>query len=77
MERPRGGPPPLAALVFAVAILAVKAWPAIGSTAGFLYGKNWTYGSSYGQTVTTHGVATPKGRSSAPGPSSSARSSRP
>ncbi len=53
---------PLAALVFAVAILAHKAWPAIRVNGwSFLYGKNWTYGSAYGQTVTTNGVAHPQG----------------
>jgi phosphate transport system permease protein len=53
---------PLAALVFAVAVLAHKAWPAIRVNGwSFLYGKNWNYGSSYGQTVTTDGVAHPQG----------------
>jgi len=49
---------PFAALVFAVAVLAVKAWPAIRVNGWyFLYGKNWTYGQSYGATVHTDGVA--------------------
>ena len=49
---------PLAALVFAVAVLAVKAWPAIRVNGWyFLYGKNWTYGQSYGAAVHTDGVA--------------------
>ena len=49
---------PLAALIFAVAVLVHKAWPAIRVNGWyFLYGKNWTYGQSYGQTVYTHGVA--------------------
>src|SRR6202050_5367762 len=49
---------PLAALVFALAVLAHKAWPAIRVNGWyFLYGKNWTYGQSYGATVYTHGVA--------------------
>jgi phosphate transport system permease protein len=49
---------PLAALVFAVAVLAHKAWPAVRVNGWyFLTGKNWTYGQSYGATVYTHGVA--------------------
>jgi phosphate transport system permease protein len=53
---------PLAALVFAVAVLAVKAWPAIRVNGwGFLTGSAWDYGSSYGATVHTHGVAHPMG----------------
>ena len=49
---------PLVALVFAVTVLALKAWPAIRVNGWyFLYGKNWTYGDSYGATVHTHGVA--------------------
>jgi phosphate transport system permease protein len=48
---------PFAALVFAVTVLAVKAWPAIRVNGWyFLYGKNWTYGSGYGTPVYTHGV---------------------
>jgi phosphate transport system permease protein len=48
---------PLVALVFAVSVLAVKAWPAIKVNGlYFLYGKTWTYGNGYGQTVYTHGV---------------------
>ena len=55
---------PLAALVFAVSVLAVKAWPAIRVNGWyFLYGRNWSYGSSYGATVYTHGVAHPMGSS--------------
>jgi phosphate transport system permease protein len=49
---------PLVALVFAVTVLALKAWPAIRVNGWyFLYGKNWTYGDSYGATVHTNGVA--------------------
>jgi phosphate transport system permease protein len=49
---------PLAALIFAIAVLAHKAWPAIRVNGWyFLYGKNWTYGQSYGATVHTDGVA--------------------
>ena len=64
---------PLAALVFAVTVLAVKAWPAIRVNGWyFLYGRNWTYGNGYGAVVHTDGVAHPRGPSSAPGPSSGA-----
>ena len=53
---------PLAALIFAVAVLVHKAWPAIRVNGWyFLYGKNWTYGQSYGQIVSTHGVAHAQG----------------
>jgi phosphate transport system permease protein len=53
---------PLAALVFAVSVLAVKAWPAIRVNGWyFLYGRNWTYGSGYGAVVHTDGVAHPMG----------------
>jgi phosphate transport system permease protein len=53
---------PLAALAFAVAVLAVKAWPAIEVNGwGFVTGSQWNYGSSYGATVHTHGVAHPMG----------------
>ena len=49
---------PLAALVFAVSVLAVKAWPAIRVNGWyFLYGRNWTYGNGYGAVVHTDGVA--------------------
>jgi phosphate transport system permease protein len=37
---------PLAALVFAVTVLAVKAWPVVGHNGWyFLYGRTWTYGN--------------------------------
>jgi phosphate transport system permease protein len=53
---------PLAALVFAVSVLAVKAWPAIRLNGWyFLYGRNWTYGNGYGAVVHTDGVAHPMG----------------
>src|SRR5580698_66643 len=53
---------PLAALVFAVSVLAVKAWPAIRVNGWyFLYGRTWTYGNGYGAIVHTSGVAHPQG----------------
>jgi len=53
---------PLAALVFAVTVLAVKAWPALRVNGWyFLYGRNWTYGNGYGAVVHTDGVAHPQG----------------
>ncbi len=53
---------PLAALVFAVSVLAVKAWPAIRVNGWyFLYGRNWTYGNGYGTIAHTNGVAHPMG----------------
>ena len=53
---------PLAALVFAVSVLAVKAWPAVQVNGWyFLYGRNWTYGNGYGAVVHTNGVAHPQG----------------
>src|SRR6516164_8119001 len=49
---------PLAALVFAVSVLAVKAWPAVRVNGWyFLYGRSWTYGNGYGAVVHTNGVA--------------------
>jgi phosphate transport system permease protein len=55
---------PLAALVFAVSVLAVKAWPAIEVNGwSFLTGSKWDYGSAYGATVHTDGVAHPMGSS--------------
>jgi len=53
---------PLGALVFTVAVLAVKAYPAIKVNGwGFLTGSEWNYGSAYGATVHTDGVAHPGG----------------
>jgi phosphate transport system permease protein len=50
---------PLAALVFAVTVLAIKAWPAVRVNGWyFLYGRTWTDGSgAYAATVHTDGVA--------------------
>ena len=49
---------PLAALVFAVTVLAVKAWPAVRLNGWyFLYGRTWTYGSGYASVVHTDGIA--------------------
>ncbi len=48
--------------MFAVSVLAVKAWPAIRVNGWyFLYGRNWTYGNGYGAVVHTNGVAHPMG----------------
>jgi phosphate transport system permease protein len=53
---------PLAALVFAVTVLAVKAAPAIRVNGWhFLTGTQWSYGSGYATTVHTDGVAHPAG----------------
>jgi phosphate transport system permease protein len=55
---------PLAALVFAVSVLAVKASPAIRVNGlNFLTGTKWVYGSGYAATVHTDGVAHPAGSS--------------
>lgn len=55
---------PLAALVFILTVLVVKAWPAIVVNGwGFLTGSTWDIGSSYGTTVYTHGIAHPMGSS--------------
>jgi phosphate transport system permease protein len=53
---------PFAALVFVVAVLAVKAFPALRVNGGdFFTGSGWKIGSTYAQTVHTAGVAHPKG----------------
>jgi phosphate transport system permease protein len=53
---------PLAALVFVVAVLAVKAYPAIGvNGAHFFTGSAWKLGSTYAPTVRTDGVPHPLG----------------
>jgi phosphate transport system permease protein len=53
---------PLGALLFAVTVLAIKAWPAVKVNGfSFLTGSEWNYGSAYGATVHTHGVAHPMG----------------
>ena len=55
---------PLAALVFALTVLLIKGIPAIRVNGWkFLTGTEWTYGSSYGATVHTDGVAHPEGAS--------------
>ena len=54
---------PLAALVFAVTVLAIKAFPAIKVNGfGFLTGSEWGgKGGAYAATVRTHGVLHPAG----------------
>jgi phosphate transport system permease protein len=53
---------PFAALVFAVAMLAVKAWPAVRvNGVSFLTGSTWTYGQGYGSTIHKDGVALVQG----------------
>src|SRR5580704_837345 len=53
---------PLGALLFAVTVLAIKAWPAVKVNGfSFLTGSQWNYGSAYGATVHTDGVAHPMG----------------
>jgi phosphate transport system permease protein len=53
---------PLAALVFAIVVLAVKAYPAIIVNGwGFFTKSVWKEGSAYATTVYTHGVAHPQG----------------
>lgn len=55
---------PLVALVFALSVLLVKGYPAIRVNGWkFLTGKVWSYGSGYGATVHTDGVAHPQGSS--------------
>jgi phosphate transport system permease protein len=55
---------PLAALIFALTVLIIKGYPAIRVNGlKFLTGTQWTYGSSYGATVHTDGVAHPQGSS--------------
>jgi phosphate transport system permease protein len=49
---------PFAALAFTVAILAIKAFPAIQVNGWkFLTGSTWTYGNGYGAAVKTDGVS--------------------
>jgi phosphate transport system permease protein len=51
---------PFAALTFAVAVLAVKAYPAVKvNGGGFFTGSAWRIGSTYAVTVHTDGVAHP------------------
>jgi len=55
---------PLVALIFALTVLLIKGIPAIRVNGWkFLTGTEWTYGSSYGATVHTDGVAHPEGAS--------------
>ncbi len=55
---------PVAALAFAVTVLAVKAWPAFQVNGwGFFTRSEWNPGSAYAPVVTTHGVAHPLGAS--------------
>jgi phosphate transport system permease protein len=55
---------PLAALVFTLTVLLVKAMPAIKVNGwSFLTGSSWNPGSAYGTTVHTDGVAHPAGSS--------------
>ncbi len=55
---------PFAALVFVVAVLAVKAYPAVKvNGGGFFTGSAWKIGSTYAPTVRTGGVAHPQGSS--------------
>jgi phosphate transport system permease protein len=53
---------PLAALVFALTVLVIKAWPAIlVNGTGFFTGSTWNPGSTYAAVTHTHGVAHPVG----------------
>ncbi len=53
---------PLAALVFAITVLAIKAWPSIVvNGTGFITGTAWNPGSTYAAITHTHGVAHPVG----------------
>jgi phosphate transport system permease protein len=55
---------PLAALVFALTVLAIKAYPAVVVNGlSFFSNKPWSYGSGYGATVYTHGIAHAQGSS--------------
>ncbi|MGH9091503.1 MAG: phosphate ABC transporter permease subunit PstC [Acidimicrobiales bacterium] len=55
---------PAAALIFAVVVLAVKAYPAIRVNGwSFFTGSSYKIGSSYAPTVYTDGVAHPQGSS--------------
>jgi phosphate transport system permease protein len=55
---------PLVALAFALTVLLVKGYPAIKVNGWkFLTGNTWNYGSGYGATVHTDGVAHPQGSS--------------
>ncbi len=53
---------PIAALLFVVVVLAVKAWPAIRVNAfGFLTSSAWLPGNTYGGVQHVHGVTIPAG----------------
>ncbi len=53
---------PVGALVFVLAVLAVKAWPAIRVSGwGYLTGSSWLPGSTYGGVEKVHGVTIPVG----------------
>jgi phosphate transport system permease protein len=53
---------PLGALLFAIAVLAIKAVPAMRVNGGaFFTGSHWKIGSAYAATVHTDGVAHPEG----------------
>jgi phosphate transport system permease protein len=55
---------PLAALLFAITILAIKAWPSIRVNGfHFLTGSAWAPGSTYGSIIKTDGVSHPQGSS--------------
>jgi phosphate transport system permease protein len=55
---------PLVALAFALTVLLIKGYPAIRVNGWkFLTGNTWSYGSGYGATVHTDGVAHPQGSS--------------
>jgi len=55
---------PLVALAFALTVLLVKGYPAIKVNGWkFLTGTTWNYGSGYGATIHTDGVAHPQGSS--------------
>ncbi len=55
---------PLAGLAFVLAVLAVKAWPAIKVNGpGFLTRSDWIPGSTYANPVVTNGVSHPVGAS--------------
>ena len=55
---------PVIGLSLIVAVLAVKAWPAIRVNGwGYFSGSQWLPGNTYGGVVRTHGVAHPLGAS--------------
>jgi phosphate transport system permease protein len=53
---------PLAALIFVLTVLAIKAWPAVKVNGpGFISRSTWATGSAYATIVSTHGVRHPSG----------------